>query len=172
MVERVPLERRDMRGAFTWKARPKRRGKPGDDGERSVIADKILDRDFEADHPNQKSPLGRLRRNRLPGAGHAGPDDGRLAPRQGGRSAASLGPGGALQQRAVSAPAGRQWHHLLHEPGWHRLGHFGHGEPFFIAENRTHQPQDLSDARRSPRGRHAKPGPISSTEFEARAMLA
>ena len=36
------------------KARPKRRGKPGDDGERSVIADNILDRDFEADHPNQK----------------------------------------------------------------------------------------------------------------------
>lgn len=36
------------------KARPKRRKKPGDDGERSVIADNILDRDFEADRPNQK----------------------------------------------------------------------------------------------------------------------
>ena len=36
------------------KARPKRRGKPQDDGERSVIADNILDRDFEADRPNQK----------------------------------------------------------------------------------------------------------------------
>ncbi|MFV1876213.1 IS3 family transposase [Nioella sp.] len=36
------------------KARPKRRGKPVDDGERSVIADTILDRDFEADRPNQK----------------------------------------------------------------------------------------------------------------------
>ena len=36
------------------KARPKRRGKPRDDGERSVIADNILDRDFEADRPNQK----------------------------------------------------------------------------------------------------------------------
>ena len=36
------------------KARPKRRRKPGDDGERSVIADNILDRDFEADRPNQK----------------------------------------------------------------------------------------------------------------------
>jgi putative transposase len=35
-------------------ARPKRRGKPNDDGERSVIADNILDRDFEADQPNQK----------------------------------------------------------------------------------------------------------------------
>jgi putative transposase len=29
-------------------------GKPKDDGERSVIADNILDRDFEADRPNQK----------------------------------------------------------------------------------------------------------------------
>jgi putative transposase len=38
------------------KARPKRRGKPQDDGERSLITDNILDRDFEADRPNQKWP--------------------------------------------------------------------------------------------------------------------
>ncbi len=31
------------------RARPRRRGKPKDDGERSVIADNILDRDFQAD---------------------------------------------------------------------------------------------------------------------------
>lgn len=36
------------------RARPKRRGKPKDDGERSVIADNILDRDFQADRANQK----------------------------------------------------------------------------------------------------------------------
>jgi putative transposase len=36
------------------RARPKRRGKPKDDGERSVIAHNILDRDFQADQPNQK----------------------------------------------------------------------------------------------------------------------
>ena len=36
------------------RARPRRRGKPKDDGERSVIAENILDRDFEADRPNQK----------------------------------------------------------------------------------------------------------------------
>ncbi|QFT45425.1 hypothetical protein FIU97_02440 [Roseivivax sp. THAF40] len=36
------------------RVRPKRRGKPKDDGERSVIADNILARDFEADRPNQK----------------------------------------------------------------------------------------------------------------------
>lgn len=35
------------------RARPKRRGKPKDDGERSVIADNILDRDFQADRPNR-----------------------------------------------------------------------------------------------------------------------
>jgi putative transposase len=36
------------------KARPRRRGLPRDDGERSVIADNVLDRDFQADRPNQK----------------------------------------------------------------------------------------------------------------------
>ena len=36
------------------RARPKRRGKPKDDGERSVVADNILDRNFDADRPNQK----------------------------------------------------------------------------------------------------------------------
>jgi putative transposase len=36
------------------RARPRRRRKPKDDEERSVIADNILDRDFQADRPNQK----------------------------------------------------------------------------------------------------------------------
>jgi putative transposase len=36
------------------RARPKRRGKPKDDGARSIIADNVLDRNFEADRPNQK----------------------------------------------------------------------------------------------------------------------
>ncbi|PWK58181.1 hypothetical protein [Roseicyclus mahoneyensis] len=35
------------------RARPRRRGKPKDDSERSVIADTILDRDCHADRPNQ-----------------------------------------------------------------------------------------------------------------------
>ena len=48
------IERLMRQNAF--KARPKRRGKPQDDGERSVIADNILDRDFEADRPNQRAP--------------------------------------------------------------------------------------------------------------------
>ncbi len=36
------------------RARPRRRGLPKDDGLRSVIADNLLDRDFQADRPNQK----------------------------------------------------------------------------------------------------------------------
>ena len=36
------------------RARPRRRGLPKDDGERSGIADNLLDRDFQADRPNQK----------------------------------------------------------------------------------------------------------------------
>lgn len=36
------------------KARPRRRGKPKDDGERSVIASTVLDRDVRAGRPNRK----------------------------------------------------------------------------------------------------------------------
>lgn len=36
------------------RARPRRRGLPKDDGTRSIIADNILDRDFQANRPNQK----------------------------------------------------------------------------------------------------------------------
>ena len=36
------------------RARPRRRGLPKDHGQRSVIADNVLDRQFQADAPNQK----------------------------------------------------------------------------------------------------------------------
>jgi putative transposase len=36
------------------KARPRRRGLPKDEGQRSGIADNVLDRQFTADGPNQK----------------------------------------------------------------------------------------------------------------------
>lgn len=36
------------------RARPRRRGLPKDNGERSIIADNVLDRQFAADNPNQK----------------------------------------------------------------------------------------------------------------------
>jgi putative transposase len=43
-----------LMGVNGLRPRPRRRGLPKDDGERSVIADNILDRDFQADRPNQK----------------------------------------------------------------------------------------------------------------------
>ena len=82
------------------RARPKRRGQPKDDGERSVIADNILDRDFQADRPNQKCPLGRLLRNRLPG--DRWPTSPTSGPRRAGstsRSCSTCSPG--------ASPAGR-----------------------------------------------------------------
>ena len=42
-----------MRGQ-ALKARPRRRGLPADRGQRSMIADNVLDRQFHADTPNQK----------------------------------------------------------------------------------------------------------------------
>lgn len=36
------------------RARPRRRGLPKDNGERSIVADNLLDRGFQADRPNQK----------------------------------------------------------------------------------------------------------------------
>ena len=39
---------------YALRARPRRRGKPKDNGERSIIAGNILNRDFQADRPNQK----------------------------------------------------------------------------------------------------------------------
>ena len=41
-------------GQNAMRALLSRRGKSKDEGERSVIADNILDRDFLADQPNQK----------------------------------------------------------------------------------------------------------------------
>ncbi|WP_233577677.1 IS3 family transposase [Paracoccus yeei] len=110
------------------RARPRRRGKPKDDGERSVIADNLLDRDFETDRPNHKwladftdiwtaegwlyvAVVLDLFSRRAVGwsmkadkgcfTGHGCTDDGGLAARKDRRSAASLGPGIAIHKRAV-----------------------------------------------------------------------
>jgi putative transposase len=45
------------------KARPRRRGLPKDDGQRSVIAENVLDRQFSAEAPNQKWVADFTRRN-------------------------------------------------------------------------------------------------------------
>lgn len=49
-IHRVERLMRDS----AMRVRPRRRGKPKGDGDRSVIADNILDRDFEAERPNHK----------------------------------------------------------------------------------------------------------------------
>ena len=40
--------------AQALRARPRRRGLPKDSGQRGAIADNVLDRQFQADAPNQK----------------------------------------------------------------------------------------------------------------------
>ena len=116
------------------RARPRRRGLPQDLGERSAIADNMLDRQFDGECA-QPEMGGRLhlhldgRRLAVCGRG-AGPvlaahrrlvdagqhdlaaggrcaDDGRLAPRQAGRAAASLGPGQPVHQRALPGACSR-----------------------------------------------------------------
>ncbi len=50
--EQLEIERLMRQQAL--KARPRRRGLPKDDGQRSVIAGNVLDRQFSAEAPNQK----------------------------------------------------------------------------------------------------------------------
>jgi hypothetical protein len=165
------------------RARPKRRGNPKDDGERSVIADNILDRDFAADRPNQKwladftyiwtaegwiyvAVVLDLFSRRVVGwsmkaerdaslvmdaliplidcyAINCRAMDGCLAPRQGRRAAPPLGPGVAIHQRTVPAPASGLRNHLLNEPCGQCLGQLGNGELLLVAEDRTDSPQGL-----------------------------
>lgn len=57
MKEGLPCGLHQIEGLMqinALRARPRRRGKPKDDGERPVFGDNILDRDFQADRPNQK----------------------------------------------------------------------------------------------------------------------
>jgi putative transposase len=52
VIDAVCIER--LMRAQALKARPRRRGLPVDRGQRSAIADNVLDRQFQADGPNQK----------------------------------------------------------------------------------------------------------------------
>src|SRR5947207_2105831 len=60
-------------------------------------------------------------------------DHGDLAPRQARQPAAPPRPGQPVQLRAVPAPDGRSWHHLLNEPVGQRLGQCGNGELLLLA---------------------------------------
>jgi putative transposase len=159
------------------RARPRRRGKPKDDGERSVIADNILDRDFQAERPNQKwladftyiwtaegwlyvAVVMDLFSRRVVGWSMKADRDASLvmdalmmAVWRRGKADALLhhsDQGSQYTSEQVSAPAGRQRHHLFDEPGRQRLGQFGDGELLLVAEDRTHGPQGLPHSRRSP----------------------
>ena len=115
------------------RARPRRRGLPKDRGTRSAVTDNVLDRQFQADGPNQKwvadftyiwtaegwlyvAPVLHLYSRRIVGwsmqesmtfAARGGcADDGRVAPGQAGGLAASLGPEQPMHQRALPEAAG------------------------------------------------------------------
>ena len=156
------------------RARPKRRGKPKDDGARSIIADNVLDRNFEADRPNQKwladftyiwtaegwlyvAVVLDLFSRRVVGWSMKEDRDASLvmdalmmAVWRRGKADALLhhsDQGSQYDLRAVPAPAAGPWHHLLDEPGRQCLGQLGDGELLFIAEDRTDRPQGLSHQR-------------------------
>jgi hypothetical protein len=80
-------------------------------------------------------------------------NDGDLATRKARRSAASLGPGQPIHERAVPAVDGRQWRHLLDEPVGQRLGQRGNGELLLVDEDRTDRPEDISNAQSREGGR-------------------
>lgn len=108
-----------------------------------MIAENILDRDFQADRPNQKwladftyirtaegwlyvAVVLDLFSRRAVGWSMKADRDASLvmdalmtapfATREGRCSPASFGPGIAIHERAVPAASGRQWYHLLNEP--------------------------------------------------------
>ena len=76
------------------------------------------------------------------------PSDGRLAARQAGCPDASLRSWQPVRKRTVPAPDGRQRHRLQHESVRQRLGQRGDGELLLVAEDRTHQAQNLSHQER------------------------
>jgi len=134
------------------KARHKRRRAPGQLASPvHAIAPNLLDRQFEATRPNQKwaadfthvwtgegwlavcrcrpRPVltacgGLVDATDDDGAVSDGcPVDGRLPPWPTSRSIASLGPGIAIHQRSLPAPARFSRHRLQHEPSRQLLGH-------------------------------------------------
>lgn len=125
------------------RARPRRRGLPVDRGARSAIADNVLDRQFQADAPNQKwvadftyiwtaegwlyaaavldlysrrRGLVDARQHDLAARGRR-IDDGCVETRKARAVAASLGPRQPIHQRALPGVAAGTGHHLQHEPG-------------------------------------------------------
>lgn len=137
-----------------------------------VVASNILDRQFEAERPNQKwiadftyiwtaedwlyvAAVIDLFSRRVVGwsmstgsVGRGRTADGRLETRQAKATVASLRSGEPVQQRAVPAIDGRQRHCLQREPVGQRVGQCSHGELLLLPEDRAHGTQNLSHQER------------------------
>ncbi len=175
------------------RARPKRRGKPKDDGERSVIADNILDRDFQADRPNQKwladftyiwtaegwlygaVVLDLFSRCAV----------GCLATRQGRRALHHSDQGSQYtseqSQRLLAdngitcsmSRAGNVWHNSAMKSFFSSLETERTARKVHCTRDEARADVfDYIERFYNPRSRHSKLGYLSPTEFEARAMLA
>ena len=156
------------------KARPRRRGLPRNNGERSVIAGNVLDRKFTADAPNRKwvadftyiwtaegwlyvAAVIDLFSRRVVGWSMSDSMTAQLVTdalvmaiwRRGTPDALlhHSDQGSPIYQRAVPAPDDRQWRYLFDEPIGKRLGQCRDGELLLIAEDRADRPQNLPHAR-------------------------
>ena len=156
------------------RARPRRRGLPKDQGERSAIADNVLDRQFQADAPNQKwvadftyiwtaegwlyvAVVLDLYSRRAVGwsmqasmTSQLVADALMMAVWRRGRPQElrhHSGQGKPAHKRALTEAAGRTGHRVQHEPRWRGLGQLGDGELLQQLENRTDCTQGLPLAR-------------------------
>jgi len=159
------------------RARPRRRRLPKDDGDRQIatVPSNLLDRQFEAQRPNQKwiadftyiwtdegwlyvSAVIDLFSRRVVGwsmsAGMTAQlvADGGLAARQAEQATAPLRSRQPVHQRAVPAVDGRQRYRVQHEPIWQRVGQRGDGKLLLVAEDGTYGAQDLSHQGRGKGG--------------------
>ena len=156
------------------RARPRRRGLPQDRGQRSAIADNVLDRQFQAEAPNQKwvadftyiwtaqgwlyaAAVLDLYSRRIVGwsmhdsmTSQLVADALMMAVWRRGKPVALLhhsDQGSQVHQRALPATTQGTRHHMQHEPSWRGLGQLGHGELLQFTEDRTHCKKSLSDTR-------------------------
>ncbi len=153
-----------------FRARPRRRGLPQDKGSRSVIADNVLDRQFQAEAPNQKwladftyiwtaegwlyvAAVLDLYARRIVGwsmqesmTSQLVADALMMAVWRRGKPVEllhPLGPGQPVHQRALPGLAQGERHYLLDESRWRGVGQLGDGELLQFNEDGANQPQDL-----------------------------
>ncbi len=154
------------------RARPRRRGLPADQGERSVLAANVLDRQFEADAPNQKwvadftyiwtaegwlyvAVVLDLYSRRIVGwsmqssmTSQLVADALMMAVWRRGKPVELLhhSDQGPVHQRALPGTAQGTGHHLQHEPCRRGLGQLSDGELLQLVEDRAHGPEGVPNA--------------------------